>query len=80
MKGSEPSRLNLTRDERASSLWKRIDTYLTGRLDNLRQQNDSMMSEADRCAHIGRIAEVKQTLSLADEPIAATFPIVGRPG
>lgn len=78
----DPSRLTLTREEKASPLWKRIEEYLHGRLHDLRLRNDGPMHEADRGPHIGRIAEVKVFLGIANEQPAMNFPGVetGRPG
>lgn len=81
MDATTPPRLTLTKDDKAAPVWKRIEAYLNGRLQHLRETNDGMKAEPDRCQHVGRIAEVKFLLSLAEEQ-APNFPglNMSRPG
>ena len=79
MSGMSPIRLVLTREEKASSLWKRIDEHLRHRLQALRVRNDQMMPEPERCKQLGQIHEVKQLLSVADEQPVSSLEI-SRPG
>ncbi len=51
--------LELTAAEKESGLWRKLKGYYEARLDQLRQQNDSRMPDAERAVLIGKIEEVK---------------------
>lgn len=81
MNAPAPSRFPLTNEEKATPLWKRLEAFLNGRLQELRESNDGMKLEPDRCQLVGRIAEVKFLLSFGKDE-AVTFPgfDMSRPG
>lgn len=81
MSGPVSPRLILSQAEKASPLWRRIEAHLKERLTQLRLHNDAPMPEMERCLHIGRIGEVKQLLSVAEETPASLLDVYpSRPG
>lgn len=75
MNAPAPSRFPLTNEEKATPLWRRLEAYLNGRLQELRESNDGMRLEPDRCQLVGRIAEVKFLLSFGKDG-AGTIPVL----
>lgn len=53
--------------DKASQLWSDLSEYLTSRLQALRQQNDSRLTETETAALRGRIAEIKDMLRLGED-------------
>lgn len=50
-----------------SATWQKLRRHLVDRLQNLREENDSLkLSEAETAAKRGRIAEIVEMLSLED--------------
>lgn len=67
-----PERFALAAHERTNPLWKRLERHMQDRLATLRQQNDATATP-ERTADIrGRIAMLKELLSLGDEPRTPT--------
>ncbi len=60
--------MEFTAADRESSLWKKLTAHYRDRLTNLREQNDSTMSDEKRNLLIGRIQEVKAFLAL-EKPV-----------
>ena len=62
----------LAAHERTSPVWQRLERHMQDRLATLRIQNDASATP-ERTADIrGRIAMLKELLSLADEPRTTT--------
>lgn len=59
----------LTLAEKHSSAWQRLYSHYKEYLTVLREKNDQMMSEADRCKLLGKIETVKTLLALNDNPV-----------
>lgn len=59
----------LSDGDRVSSLWKRIEQHLQGRLANLREGNDKPVDEATTAYNRGRIAMVKEVIALGHEAL-----------
>lgn len=62
-----PDRFELTREERDSSLWKKLDKHLNERLDIARRQNDLDSSVEATAKLRGRIQELKSFIALGRE-------------
>lgn len=61
-------RFELAGHERTSPVWLRLSKHMEARLSELRAMNDAHLP-AERTADIrGRIAMLKELLSLGDEP------------
>ena len=58
----------LTNQERDSALWKRLNVHLESRLDAMRKQNDSSLSETETERLRGRIAFAKEIQALNNTP------------
>lgn len=56
--------MEFTAADRESTLWKKLTAHYRERLTNLREQNDSTMSDEKRNLLIGRIQEVKTLLAI----------------
>lgn len=56
--------MNFTHADRDSATWQKLKEHYEGRLNLLREQNDSTMSEEKRNQLVGRIHEVKALLQL----------------
>lgn len=63
-------RLTLTREERESHLWLKINKALEIRLAELRFMNDSPKPEADTALLRGAIKEVREFMAMGNPPIA----------
>lgn len=59
----------LTLAEKHSSAWQRLYQHYQIRLQTLREKNDQMMSETDRCKLLGKLEEVKELLALNADPV-----------
>lgn len=59
--------MKLTTSERDTDLWRKISAELDARLKQLRAENDKSMSEAETEKLRGRIAEVKNFISMGVE-------------
>lgn len=53
------SKVNFTKEDFESQLWKKISTHLDQRLNSLRVQNDAETSQTETSHLRGRIAEIK---------------------
>ena len=63
-----PERFTLAVHERTSPTWKRLEQHMINRMALLRAQNDAPATP-ERTADIrGRIAMLKEILSLGEEP------------
>lgn len=63
-----PERFRLQPHESASLLWQSLERHMNERLAQLRAQNDAHLP-AERTADIrGRIAQLKELMSLAKPP------------
>ena len=63
-----PERFSLAPHERTSPLWQSLERHMDDRLAQLRAQNDAHLP-AERTADIrGRIAQLKELMSLAKPP------------
>lgn len=60
--------LTLTPLDKASSLWIRLHVHYAARLQDLRERNDQVMTEAERNKLLGQIFEVKKLLAMGQEP------------
>jgi hypothetical protein len=67
----------LSRNDIASATWQKLAKHLARRIDDLRAQNDGQLSELDTARLRGRIAEIKQILSLAEDLPAQSAPVIG---
>ena len=61
-------KLVLSKAERESPLWQRIEEHLNNRLISHRNKNDNNLGDVDTAKLRGRIAEAKALLALGDEP------------
>lgn len=61
--------MTLTDLERQSALWQKLAAHLSGRLDAQRARNDGDLSPEDTQKLRGRIAQLKEILALAREPV-----------
>ena len=52
-----------------SGVWTKIKQHMSARLAELREENDSSLTEIQTAKKRGHIAEVKYVLSLGDPPI-----------
>lgn len=59
--------LTLSLGEKHSSAWQRLHAHYQARLKELREKNDTMMSETERCKLLGKIEEVKELLALNND-------------
>ena len=57
----------LTREERLSPLWVRLESSLKERLDTARRKNDGALSAEDTARLRGRIAVLKELLELGEQ-------------
>lgn len=61
--------MKLSREERDSALWMKLEAHVKGRLELMRVQNDNRMDQAETERLRGRIAFAKELLALSeDEP------------
>lgn len=59
----------LTRAERESTMWRKLEAYYVRYLNILREANDDLSSrEIETAVRRGKIAEVKDFLALGDPP------------
>lgn len=61
--------MTLSLGEKHSSAWQRLYQHYQARLTMLREKNDQMMTEAERCKLLGKIEEVKALLDLNADPV-----------
>ena len=61
--------MTLTDLERQSALWQKLAAHLSERLDAQRARNDGDLSPEDTQKLRGRIAQLKEILALAREPV-----------
>lgn len=64
-----PEVFELSLAERNSHLWQRLAKHLEGRLQKLRTENDTDLTESRTAQLRGRIAEIKALMALGNEPI-----------
>ena len=63
-----PERFTLAAHDRTSPTWRSLEQHMTHRLASLRMQNDAPATP-ERTEHIrGRIAMLKEILTLGEEP------------
>lgn len=61
--------MTLTDLERQSALWQKLAAHLSERLDAQRARNDGELSPEETHKLRGRIAQIKEILALAREPV-----------
>ena len=62
--------MNLSKDEKLQSGSLKTKKYLTERLEDLRKQNDELMTEAARAMLIGEIQAAKRLLKfISTDPV-----------
>lgn len=61
--------MTLTEMEHQSALWQKLDTHLHERLQALRSRNDGDLAPEETQKLRGRIAQIKEILALAREPV-----------
>lgn len=61
--------LTLSLGEKHSSAWQRLHLHYKARLQDLREKNDQMMTEMERCKLLGKIEEVKELIALNNDPV-----------
>lgn len=61
---NKPEVFELTKQERESSVWKKLEAHYKGRLELRRTQNDGDKSAEETAKLRGRIAEIKELLGL----------------
>ena len=61
--------MTLDKLERHSALWQKLEGFLAHRLDALRKNNDGDLSPEETQRLRGRIAQLKEILALAREPV-----------
>jgi hypothetical protein len=62
------SDFTLTNQERDSALWKRLNAHLESRIDMMRRQNDTSLTETETERLRGRIAFAKELQALNNTP------------
>ena len=60
--------MNLTPGEVQTVVWLKIQAHFQDRLASMRKRNDNPLSELETATLRGRIAEIKEILSLAEPP------------
>lgn len=61
--------MKLEPHEMQSALWQRLHAHMTERLDGLRRSNDGDLPMEETQRLRGRIAQLKEILALAREPV-----------
>lgn len=61
--------MTLTLAEKHSAAWQRLYQHYQARLQELREKNDQMMPDAERCKLLGKIEEVKAVLAFNQDPV-----------
>ena len=64
---NQPIPFELSNEDKKSKLWRKLKEHWESRLETLRTQNDGDKNDIDTAKLRGRIAEIKDSISLGTE-------------